>query len=73
MKHISEVWNYLDQFHTIDELEEAFGEIPNKFGSFEITNLKTYEEDGCFEICNSYWDEQLGDYEYDYHCVDLVA
>jgi len=71
MKHISEVWEFLDQFKTKEELEKAFGEIQNKFGSFEITNLSTAKEDGYFEICNSYWDENLGDYDYDYHCVEI--
>jgi hypothetical protein len=71
MKHISEVWEFLDQFHTKEDLEEAFGEIPNKFGSFEIVNDKTYEEDGYFEICNSYWDDNVGGYDYDYHTVEV--
>lgn len=70
MKHISEVWEFLDQFKTKEELEKAFGEIPNKFGSFEIINTKTYKEDGYFEICNSYWDENVGDYDYEYHTVE---
>ena len=71
MKHISEVWEFLDQFKTVEELEKAFGEIPSKFGSFEIINTETYEEDGYFEVCNSYWDENLGDYMHDYHCVEV--
>jgi len=70
-KHINDCWDYLDQFKTKDELEEAFGEIPSKFGSFDIVNINTYKEDGCFEICNSYWDKDVGDYDYDYHCVNL--
>lgn len=69
-KHINDCWNYLDQFHTKETLEEAFGEIPSKFGSFDIVNTETYKEDGRFEICNSYWDKSVGDYDYDYHCVD---
>ena len=71
MKHISEVWEFLDNFHTKKDLEKAFGEIPSKFGSFEIVNTQTYEEDGYFEICNSYWDENVGDYDYDYHTVEV--
>ena len=71
MKHINDVWEFLDQFKTKEELEKAFGEIPNKFGCFEIINTKTYKEDGYFEICNSYWDERIGDYDYDYHYVEV--
>lgn len=71
MKHINEVWEFLDNFHTKKDLEKAFGEIPSKFGSFEIVNTQTYEEDGYFEICNSYWDENVGDYDYDYHTVEV--
>jgi hypothetical protein len=71
MKHISEVWEFLDNFHTKKDLEKAFGEIPSKFGSFDIVNDKTYEEDGYFEICNSYWDENVGDYDYTYHTVEV--
>lgn len=70
-KHINDVWEYLDQFKTVDELEEAFGEIPSKFGSFDIINKSTIEEDGRIEICNSYWDDNVGDYEYDYHTIEV--
>ncbi len=71
MKHINEVWEFLDNFHTKKDLEKAFGEIPSKFGSFDIVNYKTYKEDGYFEICNSYFDENVGDYDYDYHTVEV--
>lgn len=71
--HINDVWGYLDQLKTIDELESAFGEIPSKFGSFDITNRDTCEEDGYADICNSYWDDNSGGYDYDYHCVEIVA
>lgn len=69
--HIEDVWEFLDQFHTEEELEEAFGEIPNKFGSFDIVNRDTYEEEGLIEICNSYWNKNIGDYDYDYHCIEV--
>ena len=68
-EHISEVWDFLDNFKTPDEMEEAFGEIPRKFGSFDITNTSTYQKEGFIEICNSYFDENVGDYDYDYHTV----
>ena len=71
MKHISDVWKFLEQFHTEESLEKAFGEIPNKFGIFDIINHKTYKEDGFFEICNSYFDENVGDYDYVYHTIDV--
>ena len=70
-KHIHDCWEFFDQFKTLEELEEAFGEIPSKFGSFEVVNISTYEQDGFFEICNSYWDENCGGYDYEYHCVDI--
>lgn len=72
-KHINDVWEYLDQFKTVDELEEAFGEIPSKFGSFDITNKDTIKEDGWIEVCNSYWDGNIGEYEYDYHTIEVVG
>ena len=71
MKHINDVWEFLDQFHTVEEIEEAFGEIPTKFGSFEITNRTTCKEEGFIEICNSYWDSNFLEYDYDYHCIDI--
>lgn len=71
MKHINDVWEFLDQFTTIETLEEAFGEIPNKFGSFEIINLETYLQDGIIEICNLYWDDPLGDYDEVYHSIKI--
>ena len=71
--HVNDVWNYLDQFKDPDELEEAFGEIPNKFGSFEIINKDTYKEDKCIEIENQYYDKALGEFETDYHTVDLES
>ena len=71
MLHINDVWNYLDQFNTVAELEEAFGNIPTKFGYFEITNMSTYKEDGDVEICNSYWNDDVSGYEYDYHTIEV--
>lgn len=70
MVHINDVWEFLDNYNTEEELEEAFGEIPSKFGSFDIVNKNTYEEDGYFEVCNSYWDNNLYDYNYSYHTVE---
>lgn len=70
-KHINDVWDYLDQFKTFEGLDEAFGVIPAKFGDFEIANLKSYEIDGYFEICNSYWDDNMSGYEYDYHTIEI--
>ena len=67
--YIDEIWDYLSQFKTKTELEEAFEDIPSKFGSFEIVNLQTYEEEGYFELCNSYWNKNTNEYDYDYHCV----
>ena len=64
--HIDEVWEYLNQFKTTEELEKAFGDIPSKFGSFTITDE---EEDG-FEICNSYWDEAIGEQEEDFYWIE---
>lgn len=72
MNHINDVWEYLDQFKTPEELEEAFGDIPSKFGSFEVVNRTTYKEDGVIEICNSYWNTNYMDYDYDYHCVEVA-
>lgn len=72
MKHINDVWEYLDQFKTVEELEEAFGEVPSKFGGFDIVNRNTIEEDKCIEICNSYWDDNMGSYDYAYHCIYIV-
>lgn len=70
-KHINDVWEYLDQFKTVEELEEAFGEIPSKFGGFDIINYNTIEEDERIEICNSYWDNNMGSYDYAYHTIEV--
>lgn len=72
-KHINDVWNYLDQFKTVGEVQEAIGEIPNKFGGFDIMNEYTVEEDGFIEVCNSYWDIHYNDYDYCYHTIDLPS
>lgn len=69
--HISKVWDFLDMFKTVEELEEAFNEIPSKFGGFDIINRSTCEKEGMIEICNSYWDESVGDYDYDYHTIEI--
>lgn len=61
--HFDEVWEYLNQFKTKEELEKAFEDIPSKFGSFFITHE---EEDG-FEICNSYWDKAIGEHEENFY------
>ena len=36
MKHISEVWDLFAKCKTEEELEEAVGEIPSKFGLFYV-------------------------------------
>lgn len=70
MTHIKDVWEFIDNYDTEEDLEKAFREIPSKFGSFEIVNKRTYKEDGYFEICHSYWDENLEYYNYVYHTID---
>lgn len=69
--HINDCWEFLDQFKTPEELEKAFGEILSKFGSFGVVNPNTYKEDGQIEICNSYWNTNYMDYDYDYHTIFL--
>ena len=68
--HINDVWEFLDQFNTLEDLENACSEIPSKFGSFEVVNKDSYKDDGHFDICNSFWCDGINGYEYDYHCVD---
>ncbi len=67
--HISEVYEFFDKFKTPEDLEHAFEEIPAKFGSFDITNRSSYKKEGFIEICNTYFDKSIGDYDYDYHTV----
>lgn len=69
--HINDVWDFLDNFKTVREMEEAFEEIPSKFGSFSIINEYEVTVDGCMEIENTYWDDHTGEYEYDYHTVNI--
>lgn len=68
-EHISEVYEFFDGFKTPEALERAFEEVPAKFGAFDITNRTTYEKEGFIEICNTYFDKNIGDYDYDYHTV----
>ena len=68
-KHIGEVYDFFDTFNTPEELERAFDEVPAKFGAFDITNMTTCKKEGFIEICNTYYDKNIGDYEYDYHTV----
>ena len=58
MKHISEVWDLLEKCKTEEELEEAIGEIPNKFGMFYVDRKSS----STVTVINTYYDEQLQDY-----------
>ena len=70
-QHIDDVWKYLDNFHTKEELEKAFGEIPSKFGSFYIVNKETYKQDGQIIICNSYWDGNIAEQGEDLYSITV--
>ena len=58
MKHISEVWDLFESCQTEDELEDAIGEIPSKFGLFYIDR----KDSDTVTVTNTYYDEQLQDY-----------
>lgn len=58
MKHISEVWELLGNCKTEEELEDAIGEIPSKFGLFYIDR----KDGDTVTVTNTYYDEQLQDY-----------
>ena len=68
-RHISEVYEFFDAFKTPEALERAFDEVPSNFGAFDITNRTTCEQEGFIEVCNTYFDKNIGDYDYDYHTV----
>ncbi len=69
--HIKDIWNYLDNFKTPDELKKAFENIPYQFGDFSITNEDTYKDDEYIVINNHYYDNCLNEYEDDFHCIDI--
>ena len=75
---LNDVWNYIDSIKLVNDadesiliLDEAFKEIPAKFGGFEVINRSTAEEERRIEICNSYWNTNYMDYDYDYHTIIL--
>jgi hypothetical protein len=77
-KHIDDVWTYWDNIklsanarESVAILDKACGEIPSKFGGFEVVNVSTAEEERMLEICNSYWNTNYMDYDYDYHTIFL--
>ena len=57
MKHISEVWALLEKCKTEEELEEAIGEIPNKFGNFSYERI----DEDTVRVTNFYYDEGMDD------------
>ena len=67
MKHISEVWALLEKCKTEEELEDAIGKIPNKFGIF------TYErtDEDTITVTNDYYDKSLDDYFYEEVDLDI--
>lgn len=67
MKHISEVWNLLEKCKTEEELDEAIGEIPNKFGVF------TYERKNknTVTVTQDYYDKNLDEYMWDKVDIDI--
>lgn len=68
MKHISEVWNYLREAKTKDELEERIGDIPNKFGDWDIEKT----EDGRCRVINYYYDELCENWDEDCEDLDIM-
>lgn len=69
--HISQCWEYLEQFSTVEELKHHLGDLPSRFGKFEINSEQTVEEDVYIQICNTYYNRQIDDCDYDYHTIKL--
>lgn len=67
MKHISEVWDLLEKCKTEEELKEAIGEIPNKFGSFSYERT----DEDTITVTNTYYDKSLEDYYEDEVDLDI--
>ena len=67
-KHINACWNALAACKSIEALVKTMGEFPNKFGTWEISNM---DGDG-IEITNYYYDEQMESDEKDseYYCFE---
>ena len=67
MKHISEVQDLLESCKTEEELEDAIGEIPNKFGIF------TYERKNkdTITVTQDYYDKNLDEYMWDKVDIDI--
>lgn len=67
MKHILEVWALLNKCETEDELDDAIGEIPNKFGVFtwERKNKDTVT------VTQEYYDDGLEKYMWDKIDIDI--
>ena len=60
-KHINDCWSALADCKSIEELVKKMGEFPNKFGTWEISDM---DNDG-IEITNRYYDEQADSNEED--------
>lgn len=71
--HINDVWDYLDNAESLKDLNVRMGNIPNKFGTFDIINEESWKEDGCIEIVNAYYDDNIGEMQEEYHTVDVES
>lgn len=69
-KTLGQIWDFLDTHNnSVDDLVRACEAMSGDFGNFEVVNRDTYETDGYFNVCNSYWNGE--DYDYDYHTINL--
>lgn len=67
MKHIREVWALFEKCTTEDELENAIGEIPNKFGIF---TWKRKNKD-TVTVTQDYYDKELDEYMWESVDIDI--
>lgn len=69
--HINDVEEFLQQSKGLKDLENRLGEIPNKFGDFEI--IEVDKENNFITVRNIYYDKNLQSYEiYDIYLEDIL-
>lgn len=65
--HIREVWNYLEQAENYADLLSRIGDIPNKFGSWDVER----NDNGQCIVTNTYYDKACDEWQEESEDLDI--
>lgn len=66
-KHINDCWNYLREAKDYNDLIKRCGDIPNRFGTWDVEPNEYHEA----RVINSYYDETFQNWDQDIEDFDI--